>query len=215
MGMCRRSHHTICLTGRLSKSLHRIIPHLFDPNPSQLPSSPTERIYGCRPGERLILNITQAFQFWDLLMSVLIPHHRTPIMLVHHLLAFLVSWYASRYTTMLHYSVFFCAISEVSSVPLCFMDLNNIIGGYFEGWWVEAIKMSFVFFFFVFRVVLWMGKFTPRLFSDSIYCLELDTEVCRPGLSWHVKFFCAVCLVLGCLQLYWMGLIIQLALQEM
>ncbi|GMH49526.1 hypothetical protein TL16_g00539 [Triparma laevis f. inornata] len=179
------------------------------------PSSPTERIYGCRPSERLLLDITQAFQFWDLLMSILIPHHRTPIMLVHHALAFLVSYYASRYTTMLHYGVFFCAISELSSVPLCFMDLNNILGGYWKGWWVEAIKMSFVLFFFVFRVVLWMGKFTPRLFSDSIYCLELDTAVCRPGLAWHIKFFCAVCAVLGALQLYWMGLIINLALQEL
>mmetsp|Transcript_9532 Transcript_9532/g.19033 ORF Transcript_9532/g.19033 Transcript_9532/m.19033 type:complete len:281 (-) Transcript_9532:152-994(-) len=173
------------------------------------PLTPTSRMYSEQRYERLILSVSQSFQYWDLLMSIMIPFHRSAIMLVHHFLAFLVSYYGSRYTSLLYYGSFFCGASEVSSIGLCFVDLNNILGEYYSGPWVEAIKVYFVVTFFIFRIALWMFRYMPRLFSDAMYVLELDTEVCRRGLGWQIKGFCVICLLLAGLQLFWFGLIMK------
>ena len=173
------------------------------------PATPTARMYSEQRYERLILSVSQSFQYWDFLMTIMVPFHRSAIMLAHHVLAFLVSYYGSRYTSLLYYGSFFCGASEVSSIGLCFVDLNNILGEYYSGSWVEAIKVYFVITFFIFRIALWMFSYMPKLFSDAMYVLELDTDVCRKGLGWQIRGFCVICLLLAALQLFWFGIIIK------
>jgi hypothetical protein len=62
-----------------------------------LPCTPEGRLYGYLPESEKLAAIHFAFQFWDFFISLLIPEHRTAMMLLHHLAAATVCYMSLQY----------------------------------------------------------------------------------------------------------------------
>jgi hypothetical protein len=67
-----------------------------------LPANPEGRLFGYLPESELLGAVNFSFQFWDFFISLLIPEHRGPLMLMHHCLAAIISWCSLEFQ-MLHY----------------------------------------------------------------------------------------------------------------
>jgi hypothetical protein len=62
-----------------------------------LPCTPEGRLYGYLPESEQLAAVHFAFQFWDFFISLLIPEHRTAMMLLHHLAATSVCYMSLQY----------------------------------------------------------------------------------------------------------------------
>jgi hypothetical protein len=89
------------------------------------PQTPVGRVYGFSEESELIACISMTIQVWGLIMTPLIPEFTSPIMLGHHFCAALVSFVALQYQYYYYYSVFYLALSEVSSLPLLVMSISK------------------------------------------------------------------------------------------
>jgi len=89
------------------------------------PQTPVGRVYGFSEESELLACISMTMQVWGLVMTPLIPEFSSAIMLGHHFCAALVSFVALQYQYYYYYSVFYLALSEVSSLPLLMMSLSK------------------------------------------------------------------------------------------
>ena len=70
---------------------------------SAVPSTPEGRLFAYLPETEQLAAFNFTFQSWDFLISLLIEEHRTPLMLAHHVLAAMVSYFALEYQVRIAY----------------------------------------------------------------------------------------------------------------
>eukprot|EP00567_Pseudictyota_dubia_P014159 CAMPEP_0197437830 /NCGR_PEP_ID=MMETSP1175-20131217/4976_1 /TAXON_ID=1003142 /ORGANISM="Triceratium dubium, Strain CCMP147" /LENGTH=283 /DNA_ID=CAMNT_0042967445 /DNA_START=160 /DNA_END=1011 /DNA_ORIENTATION=- len=179
---------------------------------SKLPSTPEGRLFGyLRESENLAAaNFT--FQLWDFFVSLAIPEHATPVLLLHHAAAALVSWFSLSFQVLHYYGVFFLGCSEVSSVFLVFIDLARYFppsaGSPFDRF-ISVCQPAFFVTFGWYRIVLWW-KVSFLLWKDILYVLRSGrAEELRPGKSFCLYIYLFLNVALGLLQVFWFGIILQ------
>jgi len=187
--------------------------HLDHGGRKQTQTTATGRLFGYIPEAELLAAVNFTFQFWDFWISLIIPEHRTPLMLAHHLAACVVSWCSIRYRVLHYYGLFFLGISEVSSVFLVFVDLARyfppIPGTIYDRLIHLLAGPGFVITFVVYRFYYWW-PISYQLFQD-VYTVTVKTDLAqklRPGHSWVLYVFLCLNLPLGLLQVYWLTLIL-------
>lgn len=62
-----------------------------------LPQTPQGRLYGYLPDSELLAAVNFTFQIWDFFISLLIPEHQGPLMLMHHIAASTVCFLSLHY----------------------------------------------------------------------------------------------------------------------
>ncbi|CAN0295327.1 unnamed protein product, partial [Ectocarpus sp. 13 AM-2016] len=82
-----------------------------------------DRLYGPSVGALVIGKVNLAFQFYDLVATVFIGRLCKVEMIVHHALATVMCYFLMRDCYVHYYAIFFLGISEVSSIPLVFVDV--------------------------------------------------------------------------------------------
>lgn len=172
------------------------------------------------PEGEAIASICFTFQFWDFFISLLLPEHRTLLMLAHHLMAAAVSWCAVRYTCLQYYAVFYLALSEVSSIFLVWVDLAQYFppqpGTAFDTVIGILCGPLFALSFILYRVIYWW-PISLQLFRDIYHVFYTTGSVykLRPGKEWVLYIFMGCNIPLGLLQLYWMTIILQKAKEQL
>lgn len=175
------------------------------------PQTPVGRVFGFSEESEIIACVSMTIQLWGLVMTPLIPEFSSAIMLGHHFLAALVSFVALQYQYYLFYSVFYLALSEVSSLPLLMMSISKYfppVPGSFHEIVNDLAGPAFAVTFTYYRVYLWI-QMTHQLWSDGIYVLSKGlSDQYRPGKNMCLYLILVVCTLLSCLQLFWFTLII-------
>lgn len=180
---------------------------------SALPNTPEGRLFGYLLESEKLAAANFTFQFWDFFVSLLIEEHCTTIMMIHHLMAALVSWCSLDNQYLHYYGVFFLGLSEFSSIFLVFVDVAKFFpptpGTYYDTWVNMVCGPLFVVTFFYYRVFLWW-KVSYLLWSDALTVLRNGVaEKLRPGRSYVLYIFLTLNPILGVLQLYWFGIILN------
>eukprot|EP00527_Entomoneis_sp_CCMP2396_P004468 CAMPEP_0198144904 /NCGR_PEP_ID=MMETSP1443-20131203/19459_1 /TAXON_ID=186043 /ORGANISM="Entomoneis sp., Strain CCMP2396" /LENGTH=284 /DNA_ID=CAMNT_0043808393 /DNA_START=182 /DNA_END=1036 /DNA_ORIENTATION=+ len=177
-----------------------------------IPATPAGRCFSYIPEAEFVAVVCFTFQVWDFFISLGIPEHRTPIMLMHHILASAVSFAGMHCQYLLWYSFFFFGLSEVSSIFLVFMDLakffppesGSSFGSFVEGYCGPIFAATFLFY----RGFMWW-RITYLKFKD---CFEImrsgQAEKLRPGKTWVLYVLMAFNIPMGMLQIYWSSLIL-------
>ncbi|CAM9953233.1 unnamed protein product [Ectocarpus sp. 6 AP-2014] len=167
-----------------------------------------DRLYGPSVGALVIGKVNLAFQFYDLVATVFIGRLCKVEMIVHHALATVMCYFLMRDCYVHYYAMFFLGISEVSSVPLVFVDVFKFfpdVAASFEGV-NNLLRISFALIFMVVRVVYWPIVAARHLF-DTFGSVQAGT-VHDVGV---VGFFTACNLALTFMQWYWGYLIVRAA----
>jgi hypothetical protein len=176
------------------------------------PQTPVGRVFGFSEESEIIACVSMTIQLWGLVMTPLIPEFTSAIMLCHHFLAALVSFVALQYQYYLYYSVFYLALSEVSSLPLLMMSISKYfppVPGSFHEVLNDLAGPAFAVTFTYYRVYLWI-KMTRQLWSDGVYVISKGlSDQYRPGKNFCLYLILLVCTLLSCLQLFWFTLIIR------
>jgi hypothetical protein len=152
------------------------------------------------------------YQVWDFCVSLTIPEHMEFVFLVHHVLAALTAWFSMEKQMVPYYSVYFGGCSELSSIFLVFADLDLFFppspASSYEVF-ILACKALFTLTFAYYRVFGWW-QVSASLWSDCLEVLRTgDAEKYRPGQSSFLYFFLGMSVLLGALQIYWFGLIVE------
>lgn len=184
----------------------------------EIPATPLGRVFGFHNESQNITAFSLVFQGWDLLVTPFIPEFATPIMIVHHLLAAFVSYVGLEYQVFNYYSMFYFALSEVSSIPLVILSLSK----YFppeEGSLLETLKTIaeplFAATFSYYRVYLW-SQVTYQIWKDGIYVIKADlVDKYRPGKTWTLFVILLSALILSFMQYYWFSLVVQAVVSSM
>jgi hypothetical protein len=152
------------------------------------------------------------YQLWDFCVSLMIPEHREVIFLVHHFLAGITAWFSLENQMVPYYSVFYGGCSELSSIFLVWADADQFFpptGGSFYDLFVLFSKGMFALSFFFYRVYGWILYSIP-LWKDTLQVLKTGSaEKLRPGKSSFLYLFLVLNVLLGALQLFWFGQIIE------
>ncbi|CAM9402608.1 unnamed protein product [Pylaiella littoralis] len=167
-----------------------------------------DRLYGPTVGAVVIGQVNLAFQFYDLLATVFVARLCKAEMVVHHTLATLMAYFLMRDCYVHYYAIFFLGISEVSSVPLVFVDLFKYFPD-FAARFPDAnhmLRISFALVFLVVRVFYW-PIIAGRHLWDTFRSVQAGT-VHNVGV---VSFFTVCNLTLTLMQWYWGYLIIRAA----
>lgn len=173
-----------------------------------IPATPQGRIFGyLKEGEDLNVAIF-CFQFWDLVVSSLIPEHSSFVFLAHHAMATLTSYLSLEFQYVHHYAIFFGGLSEFSSIFLVFCDLEVFFPAHmqedsFYGKFIFGCQVIFAITFFMYRVVGWWYV-SVQLWKDAYYVLSKGiAQKLRPGRSYVLYMFLAADVILGTLQVFW------------
>lgn len=174
--------------------------------------TPEGRVFGFSKESEMIACVSMTIQFWGLIFTNLIAEFSSAIMLGHHFIAALVSYIALRYQYYYYYSVFYLALSEVSSLPLLVMSISKYFPPAQGSLFAIAQDLSgptFAVTFTYYRVYLWL-KTTKQLWKDVYYCLSTGvSNKFRPGLDFCLYLILICCALLSFLQLYWFKLIVM------
>ncbi len=200
-----------------------------------IPSTPEGRLFGYLPLAHQLTALGTTFQLFDLFVSLLIPEQRQVLFLCHHIMAALVSWFGLNnqvsklsggamitgtfavlrersYQYFHYYGIFFLGCSEISTIPLLFIDLAGFFPpqpGTVYDFLVNGIcGPLFAVTFTTYRVVLWwiVGI---QMFRDIFAVMNNGmAKKLRPGRN-HVLYVMMVLnLLLTGLQLYWFQIIL-------
>jgi hypothetical protein len=108
--------------------------------------------------------------------------------------------------------VFYLGLTEVSSIFLVCIDLSKYfppVKGTLFDLFVGICGPFFVITFFYYRVLLWW-KVSYLLWSDALHVIRSGVaEKLRPGKSFVLYIFLTINIILGVLQLYWFGIIMD------
>ena len=120
----------------------------------------------------------------------------------------------SQIAQFLHYyGIYFLGLVEVSSIFLLFIDLAK----YFppepnsvpEMVLLTFIGPAFIVTFFIYRVLLWW-KVSLQLWADALHVLQTGkNQRYRPGQNYVLYIYLISNTLLGVLQLYWFGIILE------
>lgn len=180
---------------------------------TSVPQTSAGRCFGYIPEAEFVAVVCFTFQLWDFLISLGIPEHRTPIMLVHHTLAAAVSLAGLHCQYMLWYSFYFFGLSELSSIFLVLLDTSKFFppkedsafGAFVEGYCGPMFAFTFLFY----RGIMWW-RITYLQFSDSISIIRSGQATkLRPGKTWVLYVLMIFNLPMGMLQIYWSFLILE------
>jgi len=80
----------------ITKSAHKAIPSTLE-----------GRLFGHIPDAEQLMVIVFSFQFWDLIVSMMIPEHNAFLFLAHHFMAALIAYFSLEYQV----SLFFIHVS--------------------------------------------------------------------------------------------------------
>jgi hypothetical protein len=176
-----------------------------------IPPTPEGRLFGYLPEAEWLASVNFTFQFWDFFISLLIPEHRTPLMLCHHLIAATVGWFSIRYTYLQFYGVFFLGCSELSSIFLVFVDLGRyfppVPGTIYDSLVNAVCGPLFAAGFIYYRVLLWWPVSYQLLLDITAVMKSGQASKLRPTKEWVLYLYLGLNLPLGLLQLYWLTLI--------
>jgi hypothetical protein len=192
-----------------------------------LPWTPQGRYLGHATGKGALLpeadRINAAivlFQGWDFVVSLFFEEHCTAIMMTHHALAFACGFGCLYYEVNPYYAVYIGGVCEFSSIFLSISHLfefyspSDILGPSSSLLPVLPAVITFsqamfVITFFLFRIVGWALE-ARRLFSDATYLLKNGLiERYAPGSGWFLWYLMTMAGLLGALQVYWFGEIVQ------
>lgn len=158
------------------------------------------------------------YQIWDICISLSIPEHRVPVFLAHHILAGLTAFCSLEFQMVPYYSVFYAGCSEFSSIFLVWADLNEFIPvkeGSPLDTFVFACGALFAVIFFYFRIIGWIRHSFP-LWKDVLHVTKTGSaEKFRPGKTRFLYFFLTLDVLLGVLQVYWLGDIAQAVVEAL
>ena len=98
---------------------------LLNPDVAIQRASPdySARYFECVPEAHALVRMMLGIQIYDLLVTILVPELRKTEHVLHHLITGTFALLALLSGSLIHYSWFFFGIAEISSVPLCFVDL--------------------------------------------------------------------------------------------
>ena len=177
------------------------------PSPSPSSSTPATRTL-CRlvHAEYLCVGIL-AFQTWDFVASCTMPEHYVTEFLVHHVLSAITAYMALEYRMVHHYAIFFGGCSEISSIFLVWVNMDQYFPASNIGSsvWTTFIMMNqgiFVIAFIAYRIVGWIAVSIP-LWKDVMSVLPQPAKHYRPGKVWFLRVFLFMDVALGALQVYW------------
>mmetsp|Transcript_11943 Transcript_11943/g.17535 ORF Transcript_11943/g.17535 Transcript_11943/m.17535 type:complete len:296 (-) Transcript_11943:436-1323(-) len=179
----------------ITKSAHKAIPSTLE-----------GRLFGHIPDAEQLMVIVFSFQFWDLIVSMMIPEHNAFLFLAHHFMAALIAYFSLEYQYVHHYAIYAGGVSEFSSIFLFLIDLAK----YFPpkddtpfATFIFVCQVFFVISFFSYRIIGWL-KVSISLWSDGLSALKNGTaEQYRPGKSYVLVTFLLVNALLGSLQVLW------------
>jgi len=175
--------------------------------------TPHDRLLGYLPEADRLNIVTITFQVWDFIISTTIKEHSSPIFLVHHSLAALISIFSLKYQMAPYYAIFFAGCSEISSMFLLWCDLANFFpptsGSHYDTC-IFVFQALFVVTFFYYRILLWFS--VGRQFTQDCLHLLQQSKLCTSKTS-ALKFFLCNVYLLGALQVYWFGLVVQKAVE--
>eukprot|EP00522_Entomoneis_paludosa_P008877 CAMPEP_0172450294 /NCGR_PEP_ID=MMETSP1065-20121228/8696_1 /TAXON_ID=265537 /ORGANISM="Amphiprora paludosa, Strain CCMP125" /LENGTH=318 /DNA_ID=CAMNT_0013202073 /DNA_START=86 /DNA_END=1042 /DNA_ORIENTATION=+ len=186
--------------------------HIKGVHLTSVPQTAAGRCFGYIPEAEFVAVVCFTFQVWDFIISLGIPEHRTPIMLMHHTLAAAVSLAGLHCQYLLWYSFYFFGLSEVSSIFLVFMDLSKFFppqsetafGAFIEGYCGPMFAVTFLFY----RGFMWW-RITYLKFKDCRSILRSgQAEKLRPGKTWVLYVLMGFNIPMGMLQIYWSSLIL-------
>jgi len=177
-----------------------------------IPSTPEGRLFGyLEEGEKMATALF-TFQVWDFFITLFIPEHFGPIMLTHHAMAAIVSWFSLSHQVLHHYGIFFLGVTEVSSMFLVFVDMGRYFppaAGSKFGLLISICGPMFLVTFFVYRIVIWWVV-SYTLWKDVFHVIRTGSaERLRPGKSFVLKYiYLPFNVLLGLLQMYWFSYVI-------
>jgi hypothetical protein len=173
---------------------------------------PEDRLFGYlkAANDQNVANF--CYQVWDFCFSLTIPEHREMVFLIHHVLAAITALCSLEYQMVPYYSVFYGGCSEFSSIFLVWADADQFFPpteGSLYDFFILFCKGMFVLTFFFYRVYGWILHSFP-LWKDVLHVTRTGSaEQLRPGKSSFLYLFLSLDVLLGALQLYWFGQIVQ------
>jgi len=180
-----------------------------------VPYSPEGRLYSYLEEAEIIASVNFIFQLFNAAFSLFTPEHVTLILYCHHTFAAYACWLSIQYQYLHHYGVMFLGLSEFSSIFLVVVDLGKYFPpnpGTFYGLLVDFCRPAFAASFLFCRVLLWL-KVSRQMWLDSLTVLKTgSSEKFRPGKAFGLYSYFGLNVVLSTLQIFWAGLILQVAL---
>jgi TLC domain len=169
-----------------------------------------DRLFGYHPLAEEITKINLAYQIWDILISLTIPENYEWIMMSHHVVAAFLCYSALSNNMLGYYATFFLGISEVSSIFLVLLDCAKYFEPTTVGFpMVKLVSLAAGIMFFItfaaYRVVLWWPT-SIQLFRDVF-----QTTSGTPSQMMALRTWLVFNIPMGCLQLYWLGIILSKA----
>ena len=166
-------------------------------------TTPVQRVYGATNTGTTLGYFMANYQLWNFAVSLLIPQYRTVPLLLHHattaLLAFLTT------TPYLQtYSLFYCGISEISSIPLAIVDVDKLVDLDRKNL-VMISRAVFAILFILLRVVVWTAV-NASFYRDMVSLSVLD--------AYSILFVTSNVGLTG-LQYYWASKIVNSARKMM
>jgi hypothetical protein len=182
------------------------------------PSTAEERILGTDATGRLLAEVTVGMLlFWDIPSTVLVKELGNPVMFVHHIVMAAIAYVATSVGRQMlgYYAIYAFGVSEVSSVPLVFVDLLHPkyeIGKLAEEstFWstVNGVaRVTFVVLFLLNRALYCQYVALTGILPD-VQSLLAD-PACNTKTLLRSVWVCAVFMLL--LQMYWASLVLKQA----
>ena len=160
-----------------------------------------------------ICEVHFAYQIINLCISIKLEGLSQPEMIGHHVMAAALALEARRAGLFQWYSLYFLAVSEISTIPLCIMAWFEQFPRFLELHWAMRIidtvsQFTFAGLFVFFRIFAW-AYLSKDFWLDSIALIRQKRHHSLPA----ILMFQSVNVLLSVLQLYWLSLIVEGALK--
>ncbi|KAL1515366.1 hypothetical protein AB1Y20_001995 [Prymnesium parvum] len=144
------------------------------------------------------------FQFFDILVSMSVPSLRKAEHVGHHVLAAGCAICALTGPVFTKYAVYYFGLVEVSSVPLCFVDVYRTVPQLAKGSKLhfvtnEIARTVFALTFIGLRVVHW--PYVTWVMLNEMYIAWSKDDL--RGFHFQFAYLLVVLLALSLLQQYW------------
>lgn len=163
--------------------------------------TPAQRLFAVDPYVRWLTAWNVAYQVWDFYISLSISEFCTPIMMTHHVVAGTIATLVLYGQCAGYYPLLYFGFSEVSSIFLVGLDAAKNFPSENPTFRFISQDISgpmFAILFTYYRVWRWWIV-TEQLRKD----VREFPKQWVPRLCWYVAY------PMGCLQLYWWGLILK------
>jgi hypothetical protein len=150
--------------------------------------------------------VNAGFQLWDFIISLKHKELNAPEMLLHHSLAAALCLVGLHLGFGQYYGLFFMGVTETSSLPLVYVDLNKFYPELYKRYPGRDLfaKVAFGMMFFVVRDYYFI-KYSIQLWKDSFQVLDAGTAV-YPMVTYG---FLVTNLFFNALQIFWTKLLLD------